>query len=184
MIDGITEAAAIEEDLPSDAQLATVDAVFKDGLTLIFDGQTTATKKHYKCNTSVAFQSGDRVKVARISGSYVVEYVVGAPSTGGGGSSASVSELVNGSYKITLDENGNLVPTGNVKLGAENNRFSALYAGALNSKSNHFLSLYDASETVRQYAFYTTINSSNQISALQDVVNALIKIGLWQKLGG
>ena len=46
MIDGITEAAAIEEDLPSDAQLATVDAVFEDGLTLIFDGQTTATKKH------------------------------------------------------------------------------------------------------------------------------------------
>lgn len=39
MIDGITEAAAIEEDLPSDAQLATVDAVFEDGLTLILMGR-------------------------------------------------------------------------------------------------------------------------------------------------
>ena len=62
--------------------LATVGAVYDDGLSLILEGQTEATTKHYRCNTSVKFAAGDRVKVARISGSYVVEYVVGQPRSG------------------------------------------------------------------------------------------------------
>lgn len=61
------------------AELATVGAKYTDGLSLIFDGQTAASEKHYKCNTSVPFQAGDRVKICRISGTYVVEYVVGNP---------------------------------------------------------------------------------------------------------
>lgn len=72
----------IEENLP-EGFLATVGAVYEDGLSLILDGQTTATTKHYKCNTSATFKAGDRVKVARLSGSYVVEYVVGPPTSGG-----------------------------------------------------------------------------------------------------
>ena len=181
MIDGISEAQDVQEEQNLDARLATVGTVYTDGLTLIFDGQEAATEKHYKCNTSVTFKAGDRVKVARISGSYVVEYVVGAPSSGGGG---SVSELVNGDYKVTLDANGNLIPTGNVKLGTAESSFSALYAGALDSKSNQYFSLFGTTEAIQQYAIYTTINSTNQIAALQDVVNTLIKFGLYRKLGG
>lgn len=63
---------------------ATIGEVFKDGVTLIFDGQEEASEKHYKCNTSVAFSAGDRVKILADSGTYVVEYVVGAPKSGGG----------------------------------------------------------------------------------------------------
>lgn len=59
--------------------LATVGAKYTDGLSLIFDGQTEATAKHYKCNTSVTFSAGDRVKICRVSGTYIVEYVVGKP---------------------------------------------------------------------------------------------------------
>lgn len=73
-----------DENLPENF-LATVGAVYDDGLSLILEGQTEATTKHYRCNTSVKFAAGDRVKVARISGSYVVEYVVGPPSSGGSG---------------------------------------------------------------------------------------------------
>lgn len=61
--------------------LATVGAVYSDGLSLIFDGSTTASEKHYKCNTSISFKAGDRVKISKISGSYVVDYVVGIPKT-------------------------------------------------------------------------------------------------------
>lgn len=178
MIDGISEADAKQEEQPVDAQLATVGAVYEDGLTLVFDGQEAATEKHYKCNTAIAFKAGDRVKVARISGSYVVEYVVGSPNSGGVG----VSELVNGNYKVTLDANGNLIPTGNVKLGTTGNKFAALYAGAYGSKSNAFAGLFGGDETIQQYALYTTINSTNQIAALQDVVNVLIELGIYKKL--
>ncbi len=58
---------------------ATVGAVYADGLSLIFDGETEPTEKHYLCNTSVYFQTGDRVRLAEDSGTYIVEYVVGPP---------------------------------------------------------------------------------------------------------
>ena len=62
---------------------ATVGAVFADGVTLIFDGQSAAGEKHYRCNTSAVFAAGDRVKILADSGTYVAEYVVGAPKQGG-----------------------------------------------------------------------------------------------------
>lgn len=62
-----------------EVRFATIGAVYDDGVTLIFDGQEEATAKHYRCNTSVLFSAGDRVKIASDSGTYVVEYIVGAP---------------------------------------------------------------------------------------------------------
>lgn len=56
----------------SGATLATVGAEYSDGVSLIFDGQDTASEKHYKCNASVSFAAGDRVVIVSISGSYVV----------------------------------------------------------------------------------------------------------------
>mgnify|MGYP006978915622 CR=1 FL=1 len=64
---------------PATAEFATVGAKYTDGLSLIFDGQTQASAKHYKCNTNITFKAGDRVKICRISGTCVVEYVVGNP---------------------------------------------------------------------------------------------------------
>lgn len=60
--------------------LATVGGVYADGLSLIFDGQSAASFKHYKCNTSVVFKANDRVKLCRVAGTYIVEYVIGAPA--------------------------------------------------------------------------------------------------------
>lgn len=62
-------------------RFATVAGVYPgEGLTLVFDGETEAGTKRYRCNTSVTFHPGDRVKVCRDSGTYVVEYVVGVPT--------------------------------------------------------------------------------------------------------
>ena len=67
------------KEQPPIYNFATVGNVYDDGLSLIFDGQENETEKHYKCNTSVFFKAGDRVKILQDSGTYVVEYVVGAP---------------------------------------------------------------------------------------------------------
>ena len=58
---------------------ATVGAVKLTGLTLIFPGQTEATAKHYRCNPDVTFAAGNRVLIARVSGSHVVLCKVGTP---------------------------------------------------------------------------------------------------------
>ena len=67
------------EETTPECNFATVGAVHEDGLYLIFDGQETASEKHYKCNTAVRFAAGDRVRILKDSGTYVVEYVVGSP---------------------------------------------------------------------------------------------------------
>lgn len=66
---------------PADAAFATIGQVYGDGVSLIFDGQESATQKHYKCNRFGKFSAGDRVKIIRDSNTYVVEYPVGAPQT-------------------------------------------------------------------------------------------------------
>lgn len=89
----VTNIEMPDENLP-EAFLATVGAVYDDGLSLILEGQTEATTKHYKCNTSATFAAGDRVKVARISGSYIVEYVVGPPGSGGSGGESAPPDRI------------------------------------------------------------------------------------------
>lgn len=85
-------------------QFATVGAVYEDGITLIFDGQEEASEKRYKCNTSISFAAGDRVKIAQDSGTYVVEYVVGYPGSGGGGGSGGSidADTLNGKTESQL----------------------------------------------------------------------------------
>lgn len=71
-----------EKQEPPVFQFATVAAVVPgEGIQLLFDGEETAGQKAYKCNTAVTFHQGDRVKICRDSGTYVVEYVVGVPAT-------------------------------------------------------------------------------------------------------
>lgn len=59
--------------------LATIGAKYTDGVSLIFPGQTEATAKHYRCNPDITFAVGNRVLIARVSGSYVVLCKVGTP---------------------------------------------------------------------------------------------------------
>lgn len=59
--------------------LATIGTKYTDGVSLIFPGQTEATAKHYRCNPDIPFAAGNRVLIARVSGSYVVLCKVGKP---------------------------------------------------------------------------------------------------------
>ena len=77
---GLTEYTVKAVKEPERIALATVAAKYADGLSLIFDGQTAATTKHYKCNTAVTFAAGSRVICMRISGSWVVAFAFGNPA--------------------------------------------------------------------------------------------------------
>jgi hypothetical protein len=77
---GLTEYTAKAVKEPERIALATVAAKHADGLSLIFDGQTAATTKHYKCNTAATFAAGSRVVCLRISGSWIVAFAFGNPA--------------------------------------------------------------------------------------------------------
>jgi len=55
---------------------ATVASVSSDGVTLIFDGQTTPTTKKYKKNANALILKGQRVKVVKVCGTFIVEYPI------------------------------------------------------------------------------------------------------------
>ena len=58
---------------PCELRIATVaDYNSSNGSTLIFDGETTATSKRYKRISGVTFATGNRVLVAKLSGTYVI----------------------------------------------------------------------------------------------------------------
>jgi len=55
---------------------ATVAGVYADGLTLLFPGESEAGEKRYRCNIEAVFSVGDRVFVAKDSGTCVVLFPV------------------------------------------------------------------------------------------------------------
>ncbi len=59
--------------------LATIGEVSSAGVTLKFDGSASIGGKLYRCNSGVLFKAGDRVRVKKDSGSYIVEFPVGLP---------------------------------------------------------------------------------------------------------
>ena len=57
----------------SELELATVGAVYSDGVSIIPDGQSSASQKHYTAlTTGHALAAGDRIVVVKMSGSYIV----------------------------------------------------------------------------------------------------------------
>ena len=125
----VTNIEIPDENLPENF-LATVGAVYDDGLSLILEGQTEATTKHYKCNTSATFAAGDRVKVARISGSYIVEYVVGPPGSGGTDVPYALQRGDNGIY-VHASKNMLIPAVEAMTFGASDRYFGSMYGRAL-----------------------------------------------------
>lgn len=81
MIETYQEEQELVTAEPENQNFATVGEIYDDGVSLIFDGETAPTQKHYKVNSGVIFASGDRVRILKDSGTYVVEYPVGSPMT-------------------------------------------------------------------------------------------------------
>lgn len=83
MIEGLSEEKVdtTEEQEEVEVELATIVSVGASGLVLKFDGEDEAREKDYKCNAGVRFAAGDRVKIHKMSGTYVVEYAIGNPNS-------------------------------------------------------------------------------------------------------
>ena len=67
------------EEKQEEIVLATIASVGQNGVTIIIDGNEEAGEKEYKVNSGQKFAAGDRVKILKDSGTYLVEYVIGSP---------------------------------------------------------------------------------------------------------
>ena len=76
MIQNEQELAQILPAEVPEQSLATVMEIAEDGVVLDIG------EKHYKCSTGIVFKVGDRVKLIKDSGTYLVAFPIGAPITG------------------------------------------------------------------------------------------------------
>ena len=76
MIENYQERRTLEKQSPMAAQFATVGAVYSNGITLKFDGESAASSRRWPYNSAVNFSAGQRVRVEKIGGTYVVAYPV------------------------------------------------------------------------------------------------------------
>lgn len=79
IIKNYQEEQALVQPQPEAARLATVSYVGGSGLLLVFDGEQASDGKYYLCNNGIRYQSGDRVLVQKVGGSYIVVCRVGRP---------------------------------------------------------------------------------------------------------
>lgn len=123
MIEGIDslysgESEAQESPQETGYQMATVATVESDGVTLIFDGETAPSEKHYKVNAGAQLSAGQRVLLQSISGTYVVLCAVGNPGRGsdippGGTNNQLLAKDGATDYKLKwVDRPGQHVPSG------------------------------------------------------------------------
>lgn len=108
-----------QEETPG-VSLATVAAVTANGVRIQIDGEDTAGVKEYQCNTAQAFSVGDRVKITDISGSFLIEYKVGAPGESyplpaGGSAGQYLRKSSNDNYAVEWAAVPHELPTGGAK---------------------------------------------------------------------
>ena len=127
---------------------ATIKAVHDDGVTLSFD-DGSESQKHYKVNSGVVFNAGDRVRILEDNGTYVVEYVVGRPikaiNAGTANTAGSVNKLSTArQIRLTGDVEGtaNFDGSANISISISSLRTAALKNAYAPNDKNKDISLY------------------------------------------
>ena len=127
---------------------ATIKAVYDDGVTLSFD-DGSESQKHYKVNSGVVFNAGDRVRILEDNGTYVVEYVVGRPikaiNAGTANTAGSANKLSTArQIRLTGDVEGtaNFDGSANISISISSLRTAALKNAYAPNDKNKDISLY------------------------------------------
>lgn len=136
-----------------EVNFATVEGVYEDGLSIRLDGEEKATEKHYKCNTAIVFKVGDRVRIIRDSGTYVVEYPVGNPT--GEISATNVTESINGvPISSIFESNGTTVKRATTVTGAVSSAVNV----TTNINGKAIASIFESNGTTAKNATNVTTN--------------------------
>lgn len=80
IIENYQQEQRIKEQPTPSFTLARIGTKYADGVSLIFPGSESESKKHYKCNRDVTFSANDLVYVVKDSGTYIVICRIGNPS--------------------------------------------------------------------------------------------------------
>ena len=77
MVENYQQEQTLKEPETPNYTFATIGQIYDDGMSLIFPGAEGPSEKHYKANLYCKFKAGQRVYIAKDSGTYVVLFPVG-----------------------------------------------------------------------------------------------------------
>lgn len=77
MVENYQQEQTLKEPETPNYTFATIGQIYGDGMSLIFPGAEGPSEKHYKANLYCKFKAGQRVYIAKDSGTYVVLFPVG-----------------------------------------------------------------------------------------------------------
>lgn len=77
MVENYQQEQTLKEPETPNYTFATIGRIYDDGMSLIFPGAEGPSEKHYKANLYCKFKAGQRVYIAKDSGTYVVLFPVG-----------------------------------------------------------------------------------------------------------
>lgn len=77
MVENYQQEQTLKEPETPNYTFATIGQIYDDGMSLIFPGADGPSEKHYKANLYCKFKAGQRVYIAKDSGTYVVLFPVG-----------------------------------------------------------------------------------------------------------
>ena len=81
ILEDFQQEEAIKEPEAANYSFAVIGEVYEDGVSLIFPGSEEPSEKHYKTNLYCKFKAGQRVYIAKDSGTYIALFPVGKPGS-------------------------------------------------------------------------------------------------------
>ena len=81
ILEDFQQEEAIKEPEAANYSFAVIGEVYEDGVSLIFPGSEEPSEKHYKANLYCKFKAGQRVYIAKDSGTYIALFPVGKPGS-------------------------------------------------------------------------------------------------------
>lgn len=100
ILEDFQQEEAIKEPEAANYSFAVIGEVYEDGVSLIFPGSEEPSEKHYKANLYCKFKAGQRVYIAKDSGTYIALFPVGKP-----GSESVVADTATNATNATKAEN-------------------------------------------------------------------------------
>lgn len=106
-----------EEEKQEEIVLATVSEVTSTGVKIQIDGTEEPGEKEYRVNSMQMLTVGDRVKIFKNSGTYLIEYKIGSPMADypipkGGSDGQVLTKNGAGDYSVRWSSVSNPLPTG------------------------------------------------------------------------
>lgn len=164
MIENYQQEQELKESKSENYSFATIESIHEDGISLIFPGTTSPSQKHYKANTSCNFKPGQRVYLSKDSGTYIVLFPIGNPT--------SSNEKNNWGNPITLTITGDA--EGSVQIDGSQNVSLELTVNNFNEKhtSNHIKFFNGPGLMPKQQV--TTLSGTPTVNNLKEKLNDLL----------